>query len=42
LFASVGVSVAFNASADARAVATAMVDGGDLRGVIPALSRLLR
>ncbi len=42
LFASVGVSVAFNASADARAVATATVDGEDLRGVIPALSRLLR
>jgi len=40
LFATVGVSVAFNASADARAAATAMVEGPDLRGVIPALERL--
>jgi phosphoserine phosphatase len=41
LFASVGLSVAFNASAGARAAATATVDGGDLRGVLPALSRLV-
>ena len=41
LFASVGVSVAFNASADARAAATDTVDGDDLRAVIPALSRMV-
>ncbi|MFG3166425.1 HAD family hydrolase [Streptomyces sp. NPDC048200] len=41
LFASVAVSVAFNASAGARAAATIAVDGGDLRGVVPALSRLV-
>ncbi|WP_091105944.1 HAD family hydrolase [Micromonospora citrea] len=41
LFASVGLSVAFNASAGARAAATVTVDGGDLRGVLPALSRLV-
>jgi phosphoserine phosphatase len=40
LFASVGVSVAFNASADARAAATAAVDDEDLRAVIPVLGRL--
>ncbi|OEJ28576.1 haloacid dehalogenase [Streptomyces agglomeratus] len=41
LFASVALSVAFNASAGARAAATLTVDGGDLRGVLPALSRLV-
>ncbi|MER7403815.1 haloacid dehalogenase-like hydrolase [Streptomyces sp. NPDC000070] len=41
LFASVALSVAFNASAGARAAATVTVDGGDLRGVLPALSRLV-
>ncbi|MET7750199.1 haloacid dehalogenase-like hydrolase [Micromonospora sp. NPDC005367] len=41
LFAHVGVSVAFNASAGARAVATASVDDGDLRSVLPVLSRLV-
>lgn len=41
LFASVGLSVAFNASAGARAAATVTVDGGDLRGVLPALSHLV-
>ncbi len=41
LFASVGQSVAFNASAGARAAATVTVDGGDLRGVLPLLSRLV-
>ncbi|WP_329126555.1 HAD family hydrolase [Streptomyces sp. NBC_01465] len=41
LFASVGVSVAFNASAGAREAATVTVDGDDLRDVLPALSGLL-
>ncbi|MFF5107163.1 HAD family hydrolase [Streptomyces sp. NPDC000134] len=41
LFASVGLSVAFNASAGARTAATVTVDGGDLRGVLPVLSRLV-
>lgn len=41
LFAAVGVSVAFNASPAARKASTAIVDGGDLRGVLPALSRLM-
>jgi phosphoserine phosphatase len=41
LFAAVGVSVAFNASAGARRAATDMVDGDDLRGVLPILSRLI-
>ncbi|GII51930.1 phosphoserine phosphatase SerB [Planotetraspora thailandica] len=41
LFASVGLSVAFNASAGARAVATASVDDDDLRSVLPVLSRLV-
>ncbi|MBC9715874.1 HAD family phosphatase [Streptomyces sp. TRM66268-LWL] len=41
LFASVGVSVAFNASAGARDAATVAVDDDDLRGVLPALSRLV-
>ncbi|MET7571424.1 HAD-IB family phosphatase [Streptomyces sp. NPDC005492] len=41
LFASVGLSVAFNASAEARAAATATVDDSDLRGVLPVLSRLV-
>lgn len=40
LFASVGLSVAFNASTGARAAATVTVDGDDLRGIVPALSRL--
>ncbi|WLW57254.1 HAD family hydrolase [Streptomyces sp. YU58] len=41
LFASVGVSVAFNASAGARAAATVAVDDEDLRSVLPALNRLV-
>ncbi|GAB2581846.1 phosphoserine phosphatase SerB [Streptomyces capparidis] len=41
LFASVGVSVAFNASAGAREAATVTVDDDDLRSVLPALSRLV-
>ena len=41
LFASVAVSVAFNATPNARAAATAAVDGGDLREVIPVLRRLI-
>ena len=41
LFASVGLSVAFNASAGARAAATATVDDGDLQGVLPVLSCLV-
>ncbi|WP_052318815.1 HAD hydrolase family protein [Streptomyces pluripotens] len=41
LFASVGLSVAFNASAAAWAAATTAVDAGDLRTVIPTLARLL-
>ncbi|RSM41714.1 haloacid dehalogenase [Actinoplanes sp. ATCC 53533] len=41
LFAAVGVSVAFNASADARTAATATVDGDDLRSVLPVLGRLV-
>lgn len=41
LFAAVGLSVAFNASAGAREAATATVDGDDLRGVLPVLSRLV-
>ncbi len=41
LFASVALSVAFNASPGARAAATVTVDGGDLRSVLPALSRLV-
>ncbi|MER5177583.1 HAD-IB family phosphatase [Streptomyces sp. NPDC002896] len=41
LFASVGLSVAFNASAGARAAATVTVDGDDLRSVLPVLSRLV-
>ncbi|ANN22336.1 haloacid dehalogenase [Amycolatopsis orientalis] len=41
LFASVGLSVAFNASTAARAVASAVIDSEDLRAVIPSLSRLI-
>lgn len=41
LFASVGLSVAFNASAGAREAASVAVDGSDLRAVLPALSRLV-
>ncbi|MGX1239045.1 phosphoserine phosphatase [Streptomyces pseudovenezuelae] len=41
LFASVGLSVAFNASAGAREAATVTVDDDDLRGVLPVLSRLV-
>jgi phosphoserine phosphatase len=41
LFASVGLSVAFNASPGARAAAVTAVDGGDLREVLPVLERLL-
>ncbi|MFI2301942.1 HAD family hydrolase [Actinacidiphila glaucinigra] len=40
LFASVGLSVAFNASAGARDAATVTVDGADLRSVLPALARM--
>jgi phosphoserine phosphatase len=41
LFASVGLSVAFNASAGAREAATVTVDDNDLRGVLPVVSRLV-
>ncbi|MFJ4686886.1 HAD family hydrolase [Streptomyces sp. NPDC088789] len=41
LFASVALSVAFNASPGARAAATVTVDDGDLTSVVPALSRLV-
>lgn len=41
LFASVGLSVGFNASAGARAAATVTVDDDDLRGVLPFLSGLV-
>lgn len=41
LFACVGLSVAFNASAGARRAATIAVDGADLRGVLPLLGRLV-
>ncbi|MFJ5221183.1 HAD family hydrolase [Streptomyces sp. NPDC088354] len=41
LFASVGLSVAFNGSAGAREEATVTVDDDDLRGVLPLLSRLV-
>jgi phosphoserine phosphatase len=41
LFSSVGVSVALNASAAARAAATAVVNDGDLRAVLPSLGRLI-
>jgi phosphoserine phosphatase len=41
LFASVGLSVAFNASAGAREAAAATVDDDDLRSVLPVLSRLV-
>ncbi|MGW1030280.1 HAD family hydrolase [Streptomyces sp. NPDC002577] len=41
LFASVRLSVAFNASAAAREAATVMVDDDDLRAVLPVLSRLV-
>jgi phosphoserine phosphatase len=41
LFASVGLSVAFNASTGARTAATVTVDDDDLRGVLPVLSRLV-
>jgi phosphoserine phosphatase len=41
LFASVGLSVAFNGSAGARAAATAAVEDDDLRGVIPHLRQLV-
>ncbi|MEU7029180.1 HAD-IB family phosphatase [Streptomyces sp. NPDC046275] len=41
LFAAVGWSVAFNASAGAREVATVAVDDDDLRGVLPVLRRLV-
>jgi phosphoserine phosphatase len=37
LFAAVGMSVGFNADAAARAAATHVVDGGDLRAVVPLL-----
>ncbi|MGW5723816.1 HAD family hydrolase [Amycolatopsis sp. NPDC003865] len=37
LFAAVGMSIGFNASAAARAVATHLVDGDDLRGIVPLL-----
>ncbi|MBE8525215.1 HAD family phosphatase [Amycolatopsis sp. H6(2020)] len=38
LFAAVGTSIAFNATPAARAVATHVVDGPDLRAVIPVLA----
>jgi phosphoserine phosphatase len=38
LFAAVGTSIAFNATPAARAVATDVVDGPDLRAVIPVLA----
>lgn len=41
LFASVGLSVAFNASTGARKAATFAVEGDDLRGVLPYLERLV-
>lgn len=41
LFAVVGLSVAFNASAGAREAATVTVDDNDLRGVLPVLRRLV-
>ncbi|MFE5485197.1 HAD family hydrolase [Streptomyces sp. NPDC056527] len=41
LFASVGLSVAFNASPGAREAATVAVDDNDLRSVLPFLSRLV-
>ncbi|MFI9291860.1 HAD family phosphatase [Streptomyces gardneri] len=41
LFASVGLSVAFNASPGAREAATVAVDDHDLRSVLPVLSRLV-
>ncbi|WP_344457837.1 HAD family hydrolase [Actinocorallia aurantiaca] len=41
LFASVGLSVAFNASAEARKAATIAVDGDDLRDVLPVLASLV-
>lgn len=41
LFASVGLSVAFNASTQARTAATVTVDDADLRSVLPALGRLV-
>lgn len=37
LFAAVGTSIAFNASPGARAVATHVVDSGDLRAILPLL-----
>jgi phosphoserine phosphatase len=37
LFAAVGMSIGFNASAAARAVATHVVDSGDLRAIVPLL-----
>jgi phosphoserine phosphatase len=40
LFASVGLSVAFNASAGARKAAAITVDADDLRAVLPFLGRL--
>lgn len=42
LFAGVGFSVAFNATAAVRAVAAASADGEDLRAIIPHLERWLR
>ncbi len=39
LFAAVGMSIGFNAAPDARAVATHLVDGDDLRAVLPLLER---
>lgn len=41
LFASVGLSVAFNASAGARAAATVTADDADLRSVLSALARMV-
>jgi len=38
LFAAVGMSIGFNAAPHARAVATHVVDGNDLRAIIPLLA----
>jgi phosphoserine phosphatase len=41
LFAAVGTSIGFNATPAARAAATHVVDGGDLRAVVPVLEAQL-
>jgi phosphoserine phosphatase len=42
LFATVGLSVAFNATATAKLAATEALDGDDLRLTLPLLERLPR